>query len=103
MRTGKLMLTGLVVLLLFCAIPVAAISDKSNGNADTRDKPTMIVEYGTGKDIGLIKVTHIDYAKSESKGKPPQSTSCYKLAKWRWSPPITYTLDSASFPQGVTF
>jgi hypothetical protein len=103
MRRGKLMLTGLVVLLLVCAVPVAAISDKTNGNADTRDKPKMIVEYGTGKDIGLIKVTHIDYAKSESKGKPPQTATCYKLAKWRWSPPIKYTLDSTSFPQGSPF
>jgi hypothetical protein len=99
MRTGKLMLTGLVVLLLVCAVPVAGISVKSNGDADTRDKPTMIVEYGTGKDIGLIKVTHIDYAKSESKGKPPQTATCYKLAKWRWSEPVTYSLDSDAFSQ----
>ena len=79
MRMGALILCGVVVLLLVCAVPVAANSVKSNGNADTRDKPTMIVEYGTGKDIGLIKVTHIDYAKSESRGKPPQATTCYKL------------------------
>jgi Matrixin len=95
MRTGKLMLTGLVVLLLVCAVPVAALSIKSNGDAENKDKPTMIVEYGTGKDLGLIKVTHIDYAKSDSKGKSPPSATCYKLAKWRWSPPVTYTVDSA--------
>lgn len=90
MRIGKIILCGLVVLLMMCVVPVVAYSVKSNGDADNRDKPTMIVEYGTGKDIGLIKVTHIDYAKSESKGKPPQSNTCYKLAKWKWSGPIIY-------------
>ena len=102
MRMGALILCGVVVLLLVCAVPVAANSVKSNGDADTRDKPTMIVEYGTGKDIGLIKVTHIDYAKSESRGKPPQSITCYKLAKWRWSPPVSYTIDSNDFSQRET-
>jgi predicted Zn-dependent protease len=103
MRMGKLILIGLVVLLLVCAVPVAALSVKSNNGADNKDKPTMIVEYGTGKDIGLIKVTHIDYAKSESKGKPPQATACYKLAKWRWSIPVAYALDSTVLLKSPTF
>lgn len=95
MRIGKIILCGLVVLLLVCVVPVAAYSVHANENADNGNKPTMLVEYGTGKDIGLVKVTHIDYAKPPNQGKPPAKTeTCYKLAKWKWSSPITYTLDA---------
>jgi predicted Zn-dependent protease len=103
MRMGKLMMIGLVVLLLVCSVPVAATADTSNNDKNNGNKPTMIVEYGTGKDLGLIKVTHIDYTKSESKGKPPQSAVCYKLAKWKWSSPVTYTLDSTVVSKDPTF
>jgi hypothetical protein len=92
MRIGKIILCGFVVLLLVCAVPVAAYPAESGGNTDNGNKPTILVEYGTGKDVGLVKVTHIHYAKSEAKGKPPKSTTCYSLAGWKWSGPVTYTV-----------
>ena len=68
-------------------------SVESNGNADNDNKPTIIVEYGMGKEAGLIKVTHLDYAKSEAKGKPSGTGTCYGLTGWKWSDlPIEYTV-----------
>jgi hypothetical protein len=87
---GKIILCGLVVLLLVCVIPAAAYSVESN--ADNGDKPTMIVEYGKGKDAGLVKVTHIHYAKSADKARPGKTGTCYKLAGWKWSDSVTYTI-----------
>jgi hypothetical protein len=93
MRIGKIILCGMVVLMLCCIVPVAAYSVFANNNADNGNKPTMIVEYGTGKDVGLVKVTHIDYATPPNHGKPSAKTvSCYKLAGWKWSNPIKYTI-----------
>jgi hypothetical protein len=98
MRIGKMILCGLVVLLLVCVVPVAAYSVHASENADNGNKPTMLVEYGTGKDTGLVKVTHIDYAKPPNQGKPPANTAtCYKLAKWKWYGLITYTLDAGVY------
>jgi len=98
MKLGKSILCGLVVLLLICVVPVAAYAVVANENADNGNKPTMLVEYGTGKDIGLVKVTHIDYAKPPNQGKPPANTAtCYKLAKWKWSDPVIYTLDADAY------
>jgi hypothetical protein len=93
MRIGKIILCGIVVLMLGCIVPVAAYSVFANDNADNGNKPTMIVEYGTGKDVGLVKVTHIDYAKPANQGKTPaKTTTCYKLAGWKWFSPVTYTI-----------
>ena len=93
MRIGKIILCGMVVLLVSCIVPVAAYSVFANDNADNGNKPTMIVEYGAGKDVGLVKVTHIDYATPPNKGKPSaKAASCYKLAGWKWSGPVTYTI-----------
>ena len=93
MRIEKIILCGIVVFMLGCIVPVAAYSVFANDNADNGNKPTMIVEYGTGKDVGLVKVTHIDYATRPNQGKPPAKTaSCYKLAGWKWSSPIKYTI-----------
>ena len=93
MRFGKIILFGMIVVLMVCIIPVAADSIKSEGNSDNGNKPTIFIEYGTGKDVGLVKVTHIHYAKSVDKGKPAKTTTCYKLAGWKWSGPITYTIN----------
>jgi len=93
MRIGKIILCGFVVLLLVCAVPGAAYPAESGGNTDNGNKPTILVEYGTGKDAGLVKVTHIHYAKSEAKGKPPKTTTCYSLAGWKWPGPVTYTVN----------
>jgi len=93
MRIEKIILCGIVVFMLGCIVPVAAYSVFANDNADNGNKPTMIVEYGTGKDAGLVKVTHIDYATRQNQGKQPAKTaSCYKLAGWKWSSPIKYTI-----------
>ena len=90
MRIGEIILCGLIILVSI--VPVAAYSVVSNGNADNGNKPTILVEFGTGKDVGLVKVTHIDYAKSVFKEKPTKGTTCYKLAGWKWSGPVTYTI-----------
>ena len=93
MKIGKIFLYGIVLLILGCIAPVTAFSVFANDNADNGNKPTMIVEYGTGKDVGLVKVTHIDYATPPNRGKSPtQTASCYKLAGWKWSNPIKYTI-----------
>jgi len=93
MRIGKLILCGFVVFLLVCIIPAAANSVVSNGNADNGNKPTILIENGAGKDLGLVKVTHIDYAKPANQAKPSaRKTTCYKLAGWKWSGPVKYTV-----------
>jgi len=98
MSFRKIILSGLIVLLLVCAVPVAAYSVESVANSDNGNKPTTLVEYGTGKETGLVKVTHIDYAKPPNQGKPPAKTStCYKLARWKWLSPIAYTLDAGVY------
>ncbi len=59
----------------------------------------MIVEYGTGKDLGLVRVTTIHYAKSVDQGKSGRTETCYKLAKWKWADPVQYTYaDNAAYP-----
>jgi hypothetical protein len=99
MRFGKRILFGIIVVLMVCIIPVAADSIKSGGNSDNANKPTIFIEYETGKDVGLVKVTHIHYAKSVDKGKPAKTTTCYKLAGWKWSGPIAYTVDPIYPPE----
>lgn len=104
MRIEKIILCGIVVFMLGCIVPVATYSVFANDNADNGNKPTMIVEYGTGKDVGLVKVTHIDYATRPNQGKPPAKTaSCYKLAGWKWSSPIQYTIpNDRALTQAIT-
>jgi hypothetical protein len=94
MSIAKIILCVFIVLLMTCIIPVTADSVKSVVNSDNGNKPTILTEYGTGKDTGLIKVTHIHYAKSSDKGKPAKTATCYKLAGWKWSSPITYTVNT---------
>jgi len=90
MRVGKIVLCGLIILV--CIVPVAAYSVISNGNTDNGNKPTILVEFGTGKDVGLVKITHIDYVKSIDKARPTKESTCYKLAGWKWSGPVEYTI-----------
>jgi hypothetical protein len=92
MKKSVMVLIGFLSILLIVSCPVAAYFVESGSNTDNGNKPTILVEYGKGKDIGLVKVTHIHYAKSEAKGKPPQTDTCYKLAGWKWSGPVTYTV-----------
>ena len=101
MKKSVMFLIGFLIILLIVSCPVSAYFVGSDGNADNGNngnKPTILVEYGKGKDIGLVKVTHIHYAKSEAKGKPPQTDTCYKLAGWKWSVPVTYTVN----PDAIT-
>ena len=90
MKKSMMLLIGCLVILLIVSCPVAAYFVESGSNTDNGNKPTILVEYGKGKDIGLVKVTHIHYAKSEAKGKPPKTDTCYKLAGWKWSGPVTF-------------
>jgi hypothetical protein len=93
MRTGKIILCGLIILLLVGVIPVIAFSVESVTTSDNGNKPTVLIEHGTGKEASLIKVTHIHYVKSEAKSnKPPKTSTCYSLAGWKWSLPVTYTI-----------
>ena len=97
MRMGKIILCGLVLLLLVCVIPAAAYSVESN--ADNGDKPTMIVEYGKGKDAGLVKVTHIHYAKSADKARPSKTSTCFKLLGSTWANDIQYSVQESISPE----
>jgi hypothetical protein len=94
MRKRFVWLVGCVLLILLVTYPVTAYVGSAD-NADKGNRPDVIIEYGKGKDAGLVKVTHIHYAKSPSKGKPPATATCYKLAGWKWSGPITYTVDTS--------
>ena len=90
MKRATIILCGLIVVLMMCIVPVAAVSIKSVDSPD--GKPTVLIEYGAGKDAGLVKVTHIHYAQSNGKGGSAGTTSCYKFAGWKWSGPVTYTV-----------
>jgi hypothetical protein len=95
MKKSVMVLIGFLSILLIVSCPVAAYFVESGSTTDNGNKPTILVEYGKGKDIGLVKVTHIHYAKSEARGsKPPKTDTCYKLAGWKWSGPVTYTVAS---------
>ena len=96
MKKSIMLLIGCLVILLIVSCPVAAYFVESGSNTDNGNKPTILVEYGKGKDIGLVKVTHIHYAKSEDKSKPAKADACYKLAGWKWSGPVTYTVNPAN-------
>jgi hypothetical protein len=96
MKKSIMLLIGCLVILLIVSCPVAAYFVESASNTDNGNKPTILVEYGKGKDIGLVKVTHIHYAKSEDKSKPAKADACYKLAGWKWSGPVTYTVNPAN-------
>jgi hypothetical protein len=99
MKKSMMLLIGCLVILLIVSCPVAAYFVESGSNTDNGNKPTILVEYGKGKDIGLVKVTHIHYAKSEAKGKPPKTDTCYSLAGWKWSSPVTYIVtEKSSYP-----
>jgi hypothetical protein len=92
MRVACAILCGLMVVLMMCAVPVAAASVRSADRADTFTRPTVLIENGVGKDAGLVKVTNIHYAKAPGNGGS-SGPNCYKLAGWKWSElPITYTV-----------
>jgi hypothetical protein len=84
---------GLMLAFLIFSYPVLAASvDSMNGKSDQSD-PSTIIEYGKGKEAGLIKVIKIHYVKSIEKGKPSKTTTCYQLGGWKWTTPITYTIN----------
>jgi len=88
---------GIILLLFIISFPVSA-SIVNSDNSDNENKPTMIVEYGKGKDAGLVKVTHIHYVKSEAKGRPPKTDTCYKLLGYKWTDKIQYSIQESGFP-----
>jgi hypothetical protein len=92
MRTWKKILCGLFIVLMLCVVPAAAVSVAAMDNAENGNRPTVIVEYGTGKDAGLVKVTQIHYVKSVDRVKPAKTDTCYKLTGWKWTVPVTYTI-----------
>ena len=101
MQKRIIVFIGILLIFLIGSCPVAAYFVAAEEHANNGNKPTVIVEYGKGKDIGLVKVTHIHYAKSDLKGKkPPTTDTCYKLAGWKWTGPITYTI--AEYDQSLS-
>ncbi len=64
MKLATIILCGLIVVLMMCVVPVAADSIKSVNNP-VGNRPSVLIEYGTGNDAGLVKVTHIHYAQSK--------------------------------------
>jgi hypothetical protein len=98
MHMNRIIVTGLLLVLLLVPFAVAA-APADPGSAAGDNRPTMIVEYGKGMEAGLIKVTHIHYmeVKAVDKVKPAKTTTCYKLAGWKWtSLPVVYKVDLAS-------
>lgn len=98
MRTIRLMAIGLVFVLLLVPFSAAAAVE-SPGSAAGDNRPTVIVEYGKGIHAGLVKVTHIHYAKAADKAKPAKPATCYKLAGWKWNLPIQYTIQETEQPE----
>jgi hypothetical protein len=94
---NRILVTGLLLVLLLVPF-AAAVAPADPGSAAGDNRPTMIVEYGTGMQAGLVKVTHIHYAKVVDKVKPAKPTTCYKLAGWKWTSPVWYQIDTASAP-----
>ena len=94
-------ITIALIVLLVIAYPAAAIAVNANEAAGDH-RPTIIVEEGKGKEAGLIKVTHIHYAKSVDKVKPSKTTTCYKLAGWKWSLPVQYKLKDVASQPGLS-
>lgn len=93
MKTWKIIFCGLIILLLVGVTPVVAFSVESVTKSDIENKPTVLMEYGKGKEAGFVKVTHIHYVKSDAKSnKPPKTVTCYSLAGWKWSNLVTYTV-----------
>ena len=93
MQKRIIVFISILLIFLIGSCPVAAYFVAAEEHANNGNKPTVIVEYGKGKDIGLVKVTHIHYAKSDLKGKkPPTTDTCYKLAGWKWAVPVKYTI-----------
>lgn len=102
MNMGKIIPCGFIVVLLICVVPGAAYSVELNGNPENGDKPAMLVEYGKGKDAGLVKVTHIHYAKSVDKARPVKTDTCYKLLGYRWGDVIQYSIQVSASPELAT-
>jgi predicted Zn-dependent protease len=89
---------GILFALLVVSYPIfAAATDLVVVEKDDQNRPTIILEEGKGKEAGLVKVTHIHYAKSE--GKEPKATvitPCYKVSGWKWAKPVKYTINAYS-------
>lgn len=96
MKTIRIMVIGLVFVLLLVPFAAAAAVE-SPGSAADDNRPTVIVEYGKGIHAGLVRVTHIHYAKAADKAKPAKPATCYKLAGWKWSPPLQYMIQDTEY------
>ncbi len=86
---------GIVLAILLVVSPVGALGIQFGNAGNNLDRPSVIIEEGKGREAGLIKVTHIHYAKSEDKGRAVKTVTCYKLAGWKVETPFTYTIDSS--------
>jgi hypothetical protein len=86
---------GILLIIAMVMSPVmAAANEHANENAN-QDKPSVIIEYGKGREAGLIKVTHIHYARPNSRVRPPKVTPCYTLTGYKWATPVTYTINTS--------
>ncbi len=99
MNHSSLLACGILAVLLLAVLPAAAVPVLTA--TDPAGRPSVIVEYGTGRDFGLVKVTHIDYAagpalKPAVRARPAKAANCFKLSGWKWNGPITYTVAGAA-------
>lgn len=86
MKKIRILVVGLIIVLLVVSFPAAA-AVVDPGSAADDNRPTEIIEHGRGLNTGLVRVTHIHYAKVVDKGKPsgPSRTeTCYRLGGWKW-------------------
>jgi hypothetical protein len=84
---------GIFLVLLMVAYPVGAVGIGFGNDHSDKEKPSILIEEGKGREAGLIKVTHIHYVKSAPKARPPKTETCYKLGGWKWTKPVTYTIN----------
>ncbi len=84
---------GIALAILLVVSPVGAVGIQFGNAGNDLDRPSVIIEEGKGREAGLIKVTHIHYAKSEDKGRAVKTETCYKQTGWQIAAPFTYTVN----------
>ena len=89
-----LTISGIVILLSIVAVSGTMIIPMSENGAEHAKAPEYSPVF-TDKDIGRIDFIH--YAKPTGVGKPPKTTTCYKLMGVSWkSFPIHYVINPST-------
>lgn len=94
-----------IVVLLFSAAATAFMlipaNDRAKENAKAPENSPVIDETESGG-WELDRVDFIHYAKPINPGKPPATTTCYKLMGVKWSQlPVNYVINPAN-PDGLS-